>query len=271
MQFYDSSGKKGLVQDAWRRIFNNTDDHSADYPLLDMAASMNSYYDDVITKIMQSDHTWSWDDNNQTDLPIARVDIVAGQIDYGIGGDTYLKISRVEIKDNNGNWKQLMQFSSDMLVGRALGELATQSGVPSFYRLQGNSLFFDITPNYGSTQGLRIFYQRAELVFLGNGSDNSKVPGFASQFHKILSVGCALDYCLNADMEAKVATLDQMLHGTFIRTKGRIGGLFIDLQDFYENRNNNKVTARLSNEDYGQRGLSGGWPSNQNNRSPYGF
>lgn len=270
MQFSDPTTKTGLVEDTYFRIWGNSDDHSADYPLADIARYINRYYDMVVTKILQSDKTWNWDDTNKTDLPIKDLNIVSGQLDYSIPGSEYLKVSRVEIKDQNGNWQQLEFFTSDMLVRRALKDLSGQSGVPQRFRLQANSLFFDVTPNYSSTLGLRIFYQRNVDYFVS--TDTTKKPGFAEMFHVILSKGAALEYCLGATgMDEKVSMLQMDLFGVLTRTKGRIGGAFVDLQDFYENRNDNKVRMTTAKNDYGEHAMGSGLSNGRGNNSPYGF
>lgn len=245
MQFYDSTNKTGIVNDAYFLIFGDSGDHTADYPLADVARNVNRWSDKVVTKILQSDKNLEWDDANKTDLPIANINIASGQNDYGVNGSTYLKISRVEIRDASGNPILLKRFSLDDANGRAFWDMQAESGTPSAYMVRGNSLFFDRTPNYSYTAGLRVFYQRNVDYFTA--ADTTKTPGFAENYHRILSLGAAYDYAVMAGMSEKAATF-----------RNEINAMEADLMNFYAYRNPTKLTMKPRRDDYGQSALSGG-------------
>ena len=228
MQFYDSSGKSGIVDDIFYLIFGDSGDHTADYPLVDIARSVNRWYDKCVSIILQSDDRWEWDDTNKTDLPIARLSLVSGQQDYGVSAATYLKIRKVDIKDANGNSLPLESINLDQLRGRADADFLNTAGTPRYYRLQGNSMFLYPKPNYSRTAsstdwGIRIFHQRNVSYFVS--TDTTKIPGFAEMFHRILSLGGAYDY----------AIAKGLLNAAALR--GEIEVMKKSLQEFYSSRN----------------------------------
>lgn len=263
MVLYDSTGKTGLVDDFFFLIFGNSDDHTSDVPLADIVRMINRGYDETTIKILQADSQWEWDDNNKADLPISRIDLVAGQQNYGISGAVYLKVGKVEIQDPNGNWIRLRQFQEDELGTIADNAFDNTPGVPQFYRIQGNSIFLYATPNYSLVRGIRIFYQRNVTYFTAGNTtpENAQVPGFAEPFHRILSVVAALDYAMTSGMSGKVTQLTQ-----------RKTLMLQDLEIHYSTRNDNKVSLKLHKDDYGETtlGMDQGGVSNNDYR-PYGF
>ena len=242
MKFYSSADKSGLVDDVYFLIFGNSNDHTAELPLADVTRLINRMYDEVVTKILQADSQWNWDDNNKTDLPIGDIDLVSGQQNYGISGATYLKVGKIDCQAANGNWIRLRQFQPDELADRADKAFLNTPSTPSFYRIQANSLFLYPTPNYSLAKGLRVFYQRNVDYFAA--TDTTKVPGFAEIFHRILSIGAAADYCMTAGMGTRLATLNT-----------KLTQMFTDLEIFYSTRNDNKVSMKLHKTDYGEIGL----------------
>src|SRR5512137_1242260 len=102
MQFTDSSGKQGIVED----IDFNCDTDSGTYPLAQKVRNVNNWYDKAIAIILGADGRWQWDDTNATDMPVATTSFVDGQQDYTLD-TTFLKLLRVEAKDSSGNWVKL--------------------------------------------------------------------------------------------------------------------------------------------------------------------
>ena len=62
------------------------------------------------------------------------------------------------------------------------------------------------TPNYASTAGLKSYFKRDASYFVYN--DTTKEPGFNPQYHRIISMGAAYDYCLFAGLSNKMAILN---------------------------------------------------------------
>lgn len=244
MQFSNTTTRDGIVQDTSWLLFGDSEDHTAEYALKDVARNANRWYDRVLTKIFQADDRWEFDDNNKTDLPIGTFNLVSGQQDYGVSGATFLKIKKIDIKDAQGNNLPLKQFTLDQLRGQADANFMSTAGTPQYFRIQANSVFVYPTPNYSYTNGMRIFYQRTVDYFAS--TDTTKVPGFAEPFHRLLSLGAAYEYALQQNIRDKITML-----------KNAIKEMEDDLIDFYSKRNeDDKPSFRLSRSDYGEASLS---------------
>lgn len=94
------------------------------------------------------------------------------------------------------------------------------------------------TPNYSSTAGLRAYFKRDASYFAV--TDTTKEPGFNPQFHRLLSLGAASDYCLFSGMNNKLTTL-----------QGEIAKLEEGLTNFYASRSKDEhPRMKLFCEDY---------------------
>src|SRR3990167_6606285 len=161
MQLSVSSGKNGLIQRATFLAFGDSADHTADWPLADLVVSLNRWQHEVASWIFQAVGHWEFDDSNNTDLPIATTTLVDGQQDYAFPAGL-IKLHRVEVKDNNGNWHKLIPIDQSE-VGVALTEYNETDGLPTQYDPIGNSLFLYPAPAAGSVTtsgGLKVYYSR---------------------------------------------------------------------------------------------------------------
>src|ERR1700709_849488 len=86
-----------------------TKTNSSSFPIANMVIEANNAYDRVASLIRRADGRWKWDDESQTDLPIATTALVSGQQDYSLA-ETHLGITRVEVKDQSGRWSALLAF-----------------------------------------------------------------------------------------------------------------------------------------------------------------
>ena len=107
MQFSDTTNKNGILQEIDFWILGSSGTASSDYSTADKTRNVNRWLDRVNSLIMQADHRWEWDDTNHTDLPIATTTLVNNQQDYGLD-TSHLKIIRVEIKNNAGNYNLIL-------------------------------------------------------------------------------------------------------------------------------------------------------------------
>ena len=254
MQFYDSTNKRGIVDDAWFLIFSDSGDHASDFPLADCARVANKWGEWCIVKIIQASGRWEWDDTNNTDLPVANISLVANQQQYGVSAATFLTVSRVEAKDANGNGIQLQPFDLNKIRGTAENEFLSTAGTPKFYRINGSSLFLYPKPSYASTNAIRVFYQRDMGNNYFTATDTTKAPGFASIFHRIISYGVAHDYAIANSMGGKAKTFRE-----------EIERMAQEMTEFYANRQEDeKPSLTLSETDYGEsalgRGVNGSHP-----------
>ncbi len=239
MQFSSTSDNAGIVEEIDFLI--DTDLNS--YPLTQKARNVNRYLDEVISLILQSDGRWEFDDNNYTNLPIATTSLVNEQQDYSISGGTFLKILRVEVKDINGNYYLLTPISEKDIQNQAMTEFQETAGMPKYYDKLGNSLFLYPKPSSANTTltaGLKVYFQRLPSYFVS--TDTTKTPGFNPLYHRILSVGAALDYAIANGMNSKIKILTPLLQK-----------LEDGLISFYTQRiKDESVRMKIGRENYGQ-------------------
>jgi len=246
MVYSDTTTYLGLVQDIDFLLFGNSTATSP-YAIADKTRNINSWYDTVASLIIKANANWEWDDNNKTDLPIATTSLVANQQDYNISGDSFLRILKVELKDNNGNWQALRPITLDDKRQESMTDYQKTAGTPMEYDKIGNSIFLYPKPSYSQAASLKVYYQRNVTHFVS--TDTTKVPGFAENFHRILSYGASLDYAIAFGMSNKIAIFTPIIE----RMKPEI-------QDFYAMRSHEeKSTMKTQSEDYGQSTTSTFW------------
>lgn len=237
--------------------------NSTTYPIAAKTRNANQAGDRVTSIILRFDTSWEWDDFNNTDLPIATTSLVSGQADYSIAA-THLKILRVRAKDANGNWQTLRPGSRRNLSDSDL----EQTGTPGTYDKLGNSIFVNSIPNYASSGGLEVQFQRGGEYFTT--SDTTKEPGFASQFHRLISLHAALDYCDKNNLAKRAAALRKKIGNPPSPERGIIGsGMEGELAEFYASRDWDRPhRIGIRKDDYGAsamtHGAHGGHPDRFN-------
>ncbi len=216
MVFSDPTTSQGIVEET--HFFANSTPTT--YSINQITRNVNRALDRVAYLIQGADQLWQFDDQNYSDLPIATTDLVADQTDYSID-QTFLKILKVEVADANGKFYSIEPINVDDPNFRNVSENTT-SGYPIRYDKNANSVLLYPAPNYSTTAGIKIYYQRNMQYF--ETTDTVKEPGFNPQFHRILPLYAALDLCLSKDLpqtknlEFKIEVLEK------------------DLLDFYSNR-----------------------------------
>jgi hypothetical protein len=164
-----------------------------------MLISVNNALNRVASLILQADGRWQWDDDNQTDLPIATTTITTSQQDYSIAV-THLKIQRVEIKGNGGTYFTKLDpiDSSDgqFIINNVL------TGPPQYYDIVGDSVFLYPIPNYTQAASLKIYFQRGPAEFTSaEVTTGTKKPGFNSLYHDLVSLWASYDYAFSNGLE----------------------------------------------------------------------
>lgn len=223
MKFNDSVEHLGLCQDINLLLGLSAADTSS-FPIKDKTRSINEWYRRTNSWIWQATGTWEYDDSNYTDFPIATADLVATQQDYALPS-TAQKIDRVEILDKSSNY-QLLKPLDKSQVEEAMSEFYETDGMPAYYDLVGASLMLYPTPaaaNVTTTAGLKLYFTRDISAFTS--ASTTTEPGFARPYHRILSLGAALDYAVGRKMWDRVPHI-----------KGQINDLKTDLQEFYGSR-----------------------------------
>lgn len=237
---------------------------STDYPIKDFTRNANFALDRINALILKADGQWKYDDTNQAgELFDVSNNIVSGTQKTALGV-TWLKINEVRIKDQNGNWKILPRLDRKKETD---SQLTATSGLPSSYFVIGNYLYFDKAPNYSSTSGLEVQYQRGAAYFVY--TDTTKSPGFAAQFHRLISLHAALDFCSSNEMAGRAAIIQAKIGTPPDLMNNQAGsGLEKELVDFYSQRDaDEQPSISFKRNDYGESALRNGPFSN----NPYGF
>lgn len=175
------------------------DADTTSYTAADLLRRVNDAYEQVIGIIIGCDGKWQFDDSNYTDFPIGTTTLVASQNDYSFDV-SMLDVERVEVKDAQGIWQQLQPIDTSD-IGGAIDEFEKTDGMPRFYDKQGASLLLYPAPATGSVtlaSGLKVYFQRTASIFTSaEVTTGTKVPGFASPHHYLLSYKAALPYALS--------------------------------------------------------------------------
>lgn len=194
MVFSDTTNRTGLVQ-LLEDLTNTQSSSSTSYPIAVKTRDFNLAFAEYKMISTMASSSWQDDDTNHVDYPEIYGDIVSGQQDYTFtedeNGNQILDIYRVEAKDSSGKWVLLQPYNEN-LETTALEAQALNTGTPTRYYKTANGIFLDQTPNYNSTDGLKIYYARTPSYFLS--TDTTKEPGIPHMFHRYLAVKSAYWY-----------------------------------------------------------------------------
>jgi hypothetical protein len=217
-------------------------------PLKTFVRSANFGLDRVISLILRAGRKEFDDNNNSGELLDVTENLVSGKAKYAIDV-TWLKMGRVRIKDSSGNFVTLQEVDRRDLTD---AELRADNGDPKkFYNL-GNYSYLVPAPNYDSSGGLERQYQRGASYFAYDAT--TTVPGFDSDFHILIALYGARDYCEKNDLEKRAAKIRAKIGNP--PSEGIVGsGLENELMERYTSKDiDEKVGLRTSIEDYGQDG-----------------
>lgn len=170
-----------------------------------MTVETKTAMDRVVSLIMQSDGRWQWDDENNTDLPIATTSLVSGQQDYTMSV-SHLQITRVEVKDNAAtpNWHKLQPIDQVDVYDTSLTDYLNTNGLPKYYDKIGNSFFLYPAPDYAQSASLKIWFKRGQFSYFdyatnkfadGSGSASS-TPGFNALYHELIPLWNAYNFAI---------------------------------------------------------------------------
>lgn len=201
LQFSDTNTKQGLVQECEDLVFSNYGDISGNADrLYQFTRLINEALNRVVSVIFKSDGRWQFDDQNNTDLPIATTNLVttAGseQQDYAVA-DTHLRILGVEIKNANGDWVSIAPIDQADIMDNTVTDFLKTPGMPKYYDKIGNSIFLYPKPLAAAvtaTSGLKLRFQRPPSYFVY--TDTTKTPGFSSMYHRLVAILASRDYAL---------------------------------------------------------------------------
>lgn len=166
---------------------------SATYSDTNKVRNMNIAYQDVARVIWESDGAWHYDDSNNTDSPVAYRTIANASASYLVP-TTALRIEGVEVKNASGEWQKMLPVSlHDLTVSPE--QYLTGTGMPVEYMLEGNEIRLFPAPGTGSTtmsSGMAVRLSRAVTELATTAT--TTIPGFATSFHRILSLAASIDF-----------------------------------------------------------------------------
>lgn len=174
---------------------------TSQFPIVQFIRSANAWYRKTSSWIRANSGTWEYDDSNWTTLPKGTTTLIDGQQDYSLDTKTQ-EIERVEVLKLDGNYCHLKPIDQSQLRGTALEEFYETKGIPEYYDVRGFSLYLYPAPDQAlvaTTEGLELFLSREILAF--NATSTDREPGFSGDYHRIISLGAAYDYCLSNGVE----------------------------------------------------------------------
>lgn len=188
MKFSDLTDLQGLVQSYEAKTNLGTGTVTGNY-LKEFVREANNSNRIIYSWIFESSGSWQFDDSNYQDMPFATDDLVLGQRDYAIPPEA-LTIKRIQIKNNSGSWFDVYPVQHDIR-----DTANNPDGSPMSYLLTGTTIRFNRAPSYNSTNGLKVSFDRDVYEFTAN--DDTRTPGFSSQFHDAIAVGAAIEWLKN--------------------------------------------------------------------------
>lgn len=221
----------GLVDDT--HFICQTD--ATAYPLADIVRNMNRHYYKAVVDIIKIEGRMQWDDSaNLNSLPEYTFTLVDGQQQYALPTNL-LKLWAVEVTDSTGDAHRLQEIDiNDPAMADSIADFEDTEGVPRFYEIRGENIFLYPAPNTADmtmTDGGKMYFSREVDAFTA--ADTTQEPGFAEPFHRILSIGAAVDWLMVND----TSKVD--------RWRGEYEQLRSELREFYSTRNK-EVKARLT-------------------------
>lgn len=202
MQFSDSTASKdGIIQDITWLLGIDLNG----FPLADRTRGVNQRYGMVWHMIFDSYPGWKFMDDNVSDattgVPYADSNIVSGTGLYTLPTGA-LTIDGVQMRSTSGGvFIRLAPITPEQFIDEGGDGAFPSTGVPAYYMLQGDVIRLLPTPNFSVSSALRVSFGQGFSSFTI--TDTTKTPGFASPFHRMLSIGCALDYAVAKGLAKK--------------------------------------------------------------------
>lgn len=200
MNFSDTSGNTGILQRA--RQMARVDANQ--WATSNVVNSCNDWLNKIFTKGKVLDIRFQIDDTNHTKLPEGTTNLVINQSDYSFLVDEQsnriTNITRIEILDSNGLYRQLIPFDQAQITGIALPEFLKTAGLPQFYdKIADNVIRLYPKPIASVTSGIKFYFQRAPSYFVA--TDTTKQPGVADDLHRGFVIAAAYDAALTLGLD----------------------------------------------------------------------
>jgi hypothetical protein len=196
---------------------------SAQYSTTNIDRNLNVHYDIAVLNIWNAVSDWQFDEGKDV-LPIAYTNLVKDQDNYQLPTEAR-EIERVEVKNTNGDYIRLLAIdhNAEPTV------ITTCTGTPQRYDIVGRSLMLYPIPDYNADSGLLIKMSKS-VTQLENTTDE---PRIEREFHRLLSLGAAMDWCIAKGNPTKKRELEREIMK--LKTK---------MKSFYSQRNKD-YTAKI--------------------------
>lgn len=240
MQFSDTTTYNGLVQLYEREIgvLRGTVSGNED-KLKEFTADVNNALNTFTEIAVKSSGTWQWDDNNQTNYPIIRTNVISGQRDYPVttdqGGSFVLDFFKVLLADSSGKFKEIKPVDVQSQGGTSgFWDGNNTQGTPTQYDKTANGIFLDPIPNYNmrlveeGVAGLEVYINRTASYFAY--TDTTKVAGIPAIFHSYLFLKPASDYA-----RRKTLANRQDIENQVVKMEGA-PGLLGSIENYFASR-----------------------------------
>ena len=223
MQFRDISTKQGLIEDITFLLGIDING----YGIEDRTRNINERYRQVWSMIFESYDGWKFQDDNLSANPYADQTLTSGTATYSLPTGS-LSINMVLVKDSAGNYQiPLEAISQEEYQQMGAESYNTTNGVPRYYLLYEDQLQLVPGPNYTfASTGIRVYFDQGVSTFAI--TDTTKVPGFASPFHRALSIGASLDYAQARGLTDKIPMLLNLWNDYERRIRSFYSKRFID-------------------------------------------
>ncbi len=188
--------------------------------------SINKYYDQLHSIILDSQDEWDFDDSNLTDLPIASTDLMANTGVYALPSTIY-KLNKLEINYGSGFIKvnpldlNETSLSEDEVLSRATVE-------NPFYRVFSQTIQLYPAPTSDVSGGLKIYYDREVAEFTSaEVTTGTKKPGIDRLWHDYIALGASVDAGLKYTL-TNLASLETKLQDMENRIRKYYGQKVVD-------------------------------------------
>lgn len=198
--FSDTVNNTGILQRARTTARVN----ATQWPTANVVNSVNDWLNKIFTYGKPGDVRFQLDDTNHTKLPIGTTNLVANQSDYSFltdeQGNRITNLTRIDILDPSGLYRQLIPMDQGNIKGIALDEWNKTANLPLYYdKIADNVIRLYPKPATSVTSGIKFYFQRSPSYFTA--SDTTKAPGVADDLHRGFVIAAAYDAAFTLGLE----------------------------------------------------------------------
>jgi len=203
MQYSDTSGMEGLLQECYFWCGSSNGVAPSDYNATDVKRNIREWYRRSIVWWLGARNTgWQFMDETAATNTVADTKSYQLSAAGGLNISDLINITRVEISYDGTNWYKATPLDPNSVTSTGLtdGQVDSKAGlnnqVQPYYVLRteaDKTGYIDIypTPSSAVTNGLKIYYTENIGTFGGAVTDVPLIPEY---FHRMISLGAAYDF-----------------------------------------------------------------------------